>query len=36
MVQQNCPRFYKSIIYDREFNGIVDNDEEGLRLAKLF
>lgn len=36
MVQQNCARFYDSIVYDREFNGIVDNDTEGLRLGKLF
>ena len=35
MVQQNCARFYESISYDREFNGIVDNDTEGIRLGNL-
>ena len=36
MVQQNCARFFDSIVYDREFNGIVDNDTEGIRLGNLF
>ena len=35
MVQQNCARFFDSVVYDREFNGIVDNDEEGKRMGEI-
>lgn len=37
MCHQNSCRFYKgSIIYYRDFNGIVNNDDEGKHLVKLF
>jgi ribulose-5-phosphate 4-epimerase/fuculose-1-phosphate aldolase len=35
MVHQNCLRFYEDIAYDREFNGLVMDDNEGKRLAKV-
>ena len=33
MVHQNSARFHKSVCYYREYNGIVDNDTEGINLA---
>lgn len=36
MIHQNNARFYKSIIYDRDFTGLADSFEEGNRLADRF
>jgi len=33
MVHQNCLRFYNDIAYDREFNGLVLEQNEGKRIA---
>ena len=35
-VHQNSCRFYDSVVYYREFNGVVNNDEEGINLANEF
>ena len=35
-VHQNSCRFYDSVLNYREFNGVVDNDEEGINLTKQF
>ena len=35
MCHQNCLRFYDEIAYDPEFNGLVLDEGEGERLAKL-
>lgn len=35
-VHQNSCRFYNSVLNYREFNGVVDNDEEGINLTKQF
>jgi ribulose-5-phosphate 4-epimerase/fuculose-1-phosphate aldolase len=35
MCHQNCLRFYDEIAYDPEFNGLVLDEGEGARLAKL-
>ena len=35
-VHQNSCRFYNSVVNYREFNGVVDNDDEGLNLTKQF
>ena len=34
MVHQNCLRFYNDIAYDRVFNGLVMEENEGARLAR--
>lgn len=36
MIHQNHARFYKSVIYDREFNGLAYSFDEGKRMAELF
>lgn len=36
MVHQNSARFKDSVIYFREFNGIVNNDDEGIKLCEQF
>jgi len=33
MIHQNSARFYKSIVYDREFSGLADSFDEGTRIA---
>ena len=35
-VHQNSCRFYNSVVNYREFNGVVDNDDEGINLTKQF
>ena len=36
MIHQNHARFYKSVIYDREFNGLAYSFDEGKRMAEMF
>ena len=36
MIHQNSARFYNSIIYDREFDGLADSMEAGTRIANVF
>ena len=36
MVHQNSSRFYDSIIYDRNYNGLGECFEEGQRMADCF
>lgn len=35
MVHQNSCRFYENVAYDPQFNGLVLDDKEGERLAKV-
>ncbi|KAJ9462693.1 Adducin-related protein [Diplonema papillatum] len=35
-VHQNSCRYLKNVVYYREFNGIVDNKQEGSRIARAF
>lgn len=35
MIHQNSMRFYDDIVYDREYNGLVLDEDEGNRIAKL-
>lgn len=34
-IHQNSCRFYNSIVYDNNYRGIVETEEEGIRLADL-
>ena len=36
MIHQGSNRFYKSVLYYRDFNGLVDNDAEGNKIADEF
>lgn len=35
MIHQNSCRFYKSVLYDNQYRGIVESREEGERFAQL-
>ena len=35
MLDQNATRFYDRIAYDREYNGLAIDDQEGARCAEL-
>ena len=36
IVHQNSARYYDSVVYYRDFGGLVDTDEEGNKLADCF
>lgn len=35
MINQNCMRYYDDISYDNEYQGLVNDQQEGLRIAKM-